>query len=702
MDVGEIALKLGLDSSGLPKAINKAGKQGAKLATPAFSGMFGKLSLGLGAIFTGIKLTGFISESINLASALTEVQNVVDTTFGESAKSIDAFAESAKASFGMSELSAKQFASELGATFKTAKIGTENIAEMSMGLTGLVGDIASFRDLSLEETFTKIKSGMVGETEAVRSLGISIDVASMNAFLMSKGITKSITEMSQAEKMTWRYRAILEQSTDAQGDFIKTSKSWANQTRFLSETFKELKSTLGAGFINMLTPLLSVLNGILSRALLIAESFKSWTISVFGDATAEASTGTSQIAVNIDDATDNTKALGKAAKKSVASFDQLNTLSFGSASGGSGSTTTATTTKSDNTKKKSTDTVNSLTKIMDVLKPIGNWVTNTAAPVFLDSIKRSSEAIGSILQTMKPYFDNFVQNFLVPIGGAIGNFALNAIKSITDSLVNFSTWLKTDGQWFAKILGDLIPQIGVLIIARIAVSGLFGAIALGKSIVAGVTAAITAFTGVAGAATFAIGAWTLAWLEWREHGEDVKGTFKAWGHIIEATFINIRLSVKLWLMDMQIKFKDFDKNIVTFWTNVGNNIKNAFGSIGTWLGNQFTNILSGITNLINGAIKGINGLLDGLNKVTGTNFKPLQLISTPGTTANKSSTYTGIGPNKQSANSELTLQLNKLNETIKSNNKDVVVRVNETDIARATINGINNNQRRYGSTALVY
>jgi len=717
MDVGEIALKLGLDAKGLPKSINKAGKLGANLAPKAFSGMFGKLSLGLTGIFAGVKLGGFISDSIKLSSSLTEIQNVVDTTFKSNAGAVNDFAKSAKSNFGMSELSAKAFASELGATFKTARIGSEDLVDMSLGLTGLIGDISSFRNLDFEETFIKIKSGMVGETEAVRSLGVSIDVASMNAFLLSKGVKTNITSMSQAEKMTWRYKAIIEQSSDSIGDFKKTELSWANQTRLLSESFKELKTSLGASFINILTPILGVLNNILSRAMLVAEAFRTWTISIFGDATLLASDSAGVLSDNISTATDNTTALGKAAKKSVAGFDQLNTLSFGVSSGTGGTSTTSTKPKTNDT-KVSSDTLNALNNIKDVigdissftfpaleyvytsiLKPIGDWATQTLKPVFLEAFNKSLAAIASIMTTLKPSIDLFVQNFLVPVGGWI---VTDLLTSISDGLTNLSTWIKGDGQWFVGFVGTLASLAAGFLLVKGAVNLVYFALGLFGILLNGATAGITLLATPAGAFLALAVALVAVMIQWKIHGENCKGTWNALGYIIEATLINIRQGFKLWIMGLDKDFAEFGTNVTVFWTGVVDTLKAAITNIGVFVSEQFKSVLSGITNLINGAIGGVNKLLTGLNNVAGTDFKPLQLLVTPGNTSSKSNSYTGIGPKQNSGSTELAYKLDKLNETVKANTKNIVLNVSGTELAKTVVSGIGNNQRRYGSSNLAW
>lgn len=110
-------------------------------------------------------LFDFGMQCVNAASDLQEVQNVVDTTFGESANQIDAWAKTAITQFGLSETKAKQFASTLGAMMKSAGMAGDEVVKVSEDLAGLAADMSSFYNLDFDTAFQKIRSGISGETE---------------------------------------------------------------------------------------------------------------------------------------------------------------------------------------------------------------------------------------------------------------------------------------------------------------------------------------------------------------------------------------------------------------------------------------------------------------------------------------------------------------------------------------------------------
>ena len=234
-----------------------------------------------GAAFAAINIAvPFAKECISLSSDLQEVQNVVDVTFGSMSDDINNFAKNAKKQFGLSELAAKQYASTMGAMLKSSGITGSPMKEMSKNITALAADMASFYNLDSETAFEKIRSGISGETEPLKQLGINMSVANLEAYAMTQGITKSYSAMSQAEQTLLRYNYLLSVTGDAQGDFARTSDSWANQTRILTENWKEFKALLGDALIPVLTKVVKVLNVVLETLIKIGRAIKTVVNSI--------------------------------------------------------------------------------------------------------------------------------------------------------------------------------------------------------------------------------------------------------------------------------------------------------------------------------------------------------------------------------------------------------------------------------------
>ncbi len=261
---GEITYKVTLDSDGaiksmekIEKAADKTSKKADELANK-FKSIGTKMTVGL-----TVPITAFGTYAVKMASDLNEVQNVVDTTFENSSETINKFAKSAAEQFGISELSAKQFTGTMGAMLKSMGLGNKDITDMSIALSGLAGDMASFYNLDPEEAFEKLRSGISGETEPLKQLGINMSVVNLEAFAMSKGITKSYDSMTQAEQATLRYQYIMETTADAQGDYSKTADSTANKTRTTMLQFQTLSAELGQQLLPIVNDVLGALQSVI-------------------------------------------------------------------------------------------------------------------------------------------------------------------------------------------------------------------------------------------------------------------------------------------------------------------------------------------------------------------------------------------------------------------------------------------------------
>lgn len=217
---------------------------------------------GINSIIDGV--TGSISESIGLASDLVETQNVVDVTFEDSASTINNWAQEALNAYGITETKAKQYSSTLGAMLKSMGIADDQVLQMSMDMAGLAADMASFYNLDHDTAFEKIRSGISGETEPLKALGINMSVANLNAFALEKGMNKAFDKMSQAEQATLRYQYLLEATKDAQGDFARTGDSFSNEMRKLQTNLDRIKTEFGKGLLGVVTPAISLLNNVLS------------------------------------------------------------------------------------------------------------------------------------------------------------------------------------------------------------------------------------------------------------------------------------------------------------------------------------------------------------------------------------------------------------------------------------------------------
>ena len=225
---------------------------------------FSRLAKAIGLVMIARKALDTIKTGIDYASDLAEVQNVVDVTFGSATEAINSWSKECLAAYGMNEVSAKRYAGTIGAMLKSSGLAGDAIVDMSKDMVGLAGDMASFYNLDLETAFEKIRSGISGETEPLKQLGINMSVANLEAYALSQGITTAYNEMSQAEQVMLRYNYLMSTTADAQGDFARTQDSYANQTRLLSESWLEFTGIMAEQLLPVLTTIVSWLNNIVA------------------------------------------------------------------------------------------------------------------------------------------------------------------------------------------------------------------------------------------------------------------------------------------------------------------------------------------------------------------------------------------------------------------------------------------------------
>jgi hypothetical protein len=322
-----------------------SGSSGLKTASFNLSALF-KTAIGFKAIQG---LVDFGRSAVDLGSQITEVENVVDVAFGSMSDKAYQFASTAKEQFGLSELAAKQYSGTMMAMMKSSGVAQDAASKMSISLAGLAGDIASFYNIDTDTAFQKIRSGISGEIEPLRQLGINLSVANMEAYALSRGITTSYNAMSQAEKVALRYNYLMSVTGDVQGDFARTSGTWANQVRLLTLNFQSLSAVIGQGLIAGILPAIQALNALMSKLMQAANVFRNFMYVLMGKKLKGSQSGVSDIVSNLggietagddassglDDATSSAKKLKKAL--SVLPFDQLNQLTDNSDNSGTAS-----------------------------------------------------------------------------------------------------------------------------------------------------------------------------------------------------------------------------------------------------------------------------------------------------------------------------------------------------------------------------
>lgn len=317
-----------------------AGK--TKSSTFSLARAFGKFYATYWLIIRGMSK---LKDAIDISSALTEVENVVRNTFGNYEHLINKFTKTSIQDYGMSELTAKQVSSRFQAMGVAIGMAQGKVANMSLELTKLTADMASFYDISQQDVAEDLQSIFTGTIKPLRKYGIDLSQATLKEYAMSRGLNSNISAMTQAQKVLLRYQYVMENTAAAQGDFARTADTWHNQVVVLKQSFQALAAVVGTSLINAFKPLIRTLNAVLQKVISFAQIITEALGSIFGWKYEVSSGGVaddwSDAAGSADDLADSTGKAAKNTKKmkdNILAIDELNINSPDDGSGsGSGS-----------------------------------------------------------------------------------------------------------------------------------------------------------------------------------------------------------------------------------------------------------------------------------------------------------------------------------------------------------------------------
>ena len=264
--------------------VGDASKLSASLKTASSKlSAFGKRVSNIGAsLSTRLTLPLAIAggAAIKLASDFEESLNKVNVAFGKSSGFVRDFAKTTLTQFGIAEGSALDMAALFGDMATSMGISRKEAASMSTSMVGLAGDLASFKNIGIDQATTALAGVFTGETESLKKLGIVMTEANLKMFAMSQNIQKNIKDMTQAEKVNLRYQFILSKTNNAQGDFARTQDGAANQMRIFTEGSKQLGQSLGSILLPAFTKIVTKLNTLVTDFINLDNETKSLVISI--------------------------------------------------------------------------------------------------------------------------------------------------------------------------------------------------------------------------------------------------------------------------------------------------------------------------------------------------------------------------------------------------------------------------------------
>lgn len=211
--------------------------------------------------FTTTPIVAALTAAVKSAGDFNETLGKTEVVFGGMTDTVMAWSENSVQAMGLAQSTALEMASTYGDMATGMGLATTEAAEMSMGITQLAADIASFKNKSISDVQASMSGIFTGETESLKQLGIVMTQTNLEAFALSQGITKSISAMTQAEQVQLRYAYVMAQSANAQGDFLRTGDSLNNQTRKLTETLKQVANEFGGPLTEKVAGVVAKLQG---------------------------------------------------------------------------------------------------------------------------------------------------------------------------------------------------------------------------------------------------------------------------------------------------------------------------------------------------------------------------------------------------------------------------------------------------------
>lgn len=270
-----------------------------------------------------------ITHAIDEAISYTKSYNLFLTSLGENAREASLFLDDLSNSLMIDKSKAMRTMGLFYQISNSLGVTSEKSLTLSKNLTKLAYDISSFYAIGIEEAITKLQSGLVGLSKPLRALGVDISENYLRDMAKKMGITKSLRQMSEQEKVQLRYNAVLQQTINAQGDFVRRMDEAGNVVEIVKHQFSVLTRHLGEAFLPIIRKIGPEIIGL---TVALSRLVKQWA-TVFGTPTkASPESITSQsnvLADNIDDTATKGKSFAWSMNNAVRAVRQMNSALTG-------------------------------------------------------------------------------------------------------------------------------------------------------------------------------------------------------------------------------------------------------------------------------------------------------------------------------------------------------------------------------------
>ena len=324
------------------KQVNKQAQSSTSIFKAMTSGISGA-ALQFQIVWNTIRgvATGLGSFAMQGASYY-EALNLFTTTLGDKAKDAIKWVKEFSNALYLDPANVMRYMGRFNSLIKGLGVGVDDAYLMSQQLTQLSYDLSSFAELDFETAFQKLQSGISGEIEPLRNVGVALSEATLQELAYSLGIEKSVSAMSEAEKAQLRYIQIMRSSADWQADLGKTLTSPANAIRVVREQFNLLGRAIGNVFIPILMMAIPYVMVITEWLTNLANALADILERIFG-IKLDFSLDDAQVDTGISNMVGGLEEVGAAADEAtsklnttLAPFDELNNVQTTSTDDGSG------------------------------------------------------------------------------------------------------------------------------------------------------------------------------------------------------------------------------------------------------------------------------------------------------------------------------------------------------------------------------
>lgn len=598
---------------------SKSTSSGSSKMSDAFSEVKSAVS-GLRKAFKALmanRIGKYLSDSIKESISYIERLNLFRVAVGDSADEMTRFINKMSEALGLDSSTLIKTTGVFRLLASSIGLANEQADLLAKNFTKAAVDIASLYELPVADAVEKLRAGLVGLPKPLRDIGIVLTVARLEQEAMALGITESVRNMSEANKVGLRYIAVMKQMKAAMGDFANTIESPANQLRIMQEQLTRLSRAIGNLFVNVLAKILPYLNGFIMALRSIIEllaNLLGYQDIVFEGTVKDAANGMWDMA----DATSETVA---EMKKLQAPFDELNILTDDTDLGvGMGGIDLGEMDPRIIAAMKEYD------NLMDSVRMKANDIRDRIMEI-LGFTKQINEATGEITWTWN--FQDMLEG-LKQVPGMLAEWWTQASpgeKLASIFVAGWVGWLlskgiallltpfKALGKLLWAIIGPLLAKLGSLITGAITkfTAGIGAKLAgLGSTL-------STPFLVMAAGAALVIAAITDLWKTSEEFRNNVKESLSdIWGYLKDI-FSGVKENISRTLEDIKtiidfLKwvfmpfFKDLELFLSAFWGSFKDFVEGSIYAI--------LDIIEGFLQLLSGLVNGdLNDIFEGIGKM---------------------------------------------------------------------------------------